>query len=94
MPQASDGGFEVAFRIDEEIGGHYDHLTVLHALDNFDAVLAARADLDFAGLETPLLELHQNDLPCSAVDNRRRRYRQHGALGGGGQFHLCKHARL
>ena len=94
MSQAPDGSLEVAFRIDEEVGGHHHHLAIPHALDDFDAVLAARADLDFAGLETPLLELHQNDLPCSAVDDGRRRHRQDGPLRGGGQFHLGKHARL
>ncbi len=54
MPQASDGGFEVAFRIDEEIGGHYDHLTVLHALDNFDAVLRCARRPSLRGARTPL----------------------------------------
>jgi len=94
MSQAPDGSLEIAFRIDEEVGGHHHHLAIPHALDDFDAVLAAGTDLHVTGLETALLELHQHDLARAAVDDGRRRHGQDRPLRGGGQFHLGKHARL
>lgn len=51
---ATNRRLEVALCVDQEIGGDHDLLAILHAVNDFDVVVAACPELDLARLEAAL----------------------------------------
>jgi hypothetical protein len=78
MSETADGRLQIAFRIDQEVGGHHHPLAVLDALDNFNIGIAARAELDLARLEATFAGLDQHDAAGSTVDDGRDGHRDNG----------------
>jgi hypothetical protein len=92
LGETADSRLEVAFGVDQEVGGDHHLLASAHPFAYLDLVIAAGPELHFARLEATLSELHQNDLARAAVDHRRDRHGQHLAPGGHRQLDLGEHA--
>jgi hypothetical protein len=74
MPKAADRCFQVAFRIDQEVGGNDDLFAGLDAIHHFDMVLATPTQLHVPRLEAPFAVRDEDDLAGAAVDHRRIRH--------------------
>ena len=74
---ALEGGLEVAFRVDQEVGGGDDHAVALgHAVADLDIVAPAGAGLDLARLETALAFVdagRPGARPCRSRRHQERR---------------------
>ena len=94
VAEAADRRFQVAFGVDQEVGGDHDGFAILHAVQHLDVVVAARPKFDLTRFITPFLGLNEDDLAGAAVDHGGDRHGDHGAFGANRQFHLREHARL
>ena len=93
--EALQRGAQIAFGIDEEVGGGDHLLARLEAVSDLDIAIATTPELDGARLEAALALGNQHDLTRAAVDHR--------AVGNGGdrfalgsrvEHHVGIHARL
>ena len=66
---------QIAFRIDQEVGGNDDRLAFGDALADLDIAVAAMAELDLARFEAALALVDEDGLPAAGVHDR--------ALGNG-----------
>lgn len=71
LRQAADRGLQIAFGVDQEVGGDDDALAVGDALDDFDVLVTARAEPDLARFKAAFAALDQHDLALAAIDHRR-----------------------
>ena len=61
---------QIAFGVDQEVGGDNDRLTFGNALAHFDKAAAALAELDLARFETAFSLVDENRLPATATPRR------------------------
>src|SRR5574343_751831 len=94
MTKATDRRLQVAFGIDQEVGGHHHWLAAPDAFQHLDIVVATLAELDFARLESSFLGLDQHDTAGAAVNDRRRWHGHHLTPCGYWQFDLSEHRGL
>src|SRR5260221_6613089 len=67
---------QIALGVDQEVRAH-DHLLVCgKPVADFVEAIGVSAELHLAGVECPFAWLHEDDLPCAAVDDRRILNRQ------------------
>ena len=62
---------QIAFGVDQEVGGDDDRLAFGDAVADFDIAAAAMAELDLARLEPALALVDEDGLPAAAVDAPR-----------------------
>src|SRR5574343_1755738 len=91
MTKATDRRLQVAFGIDQEVGGHHHRLAAPDAFQHLDIVVATLAELDLARLESSFLCLDQHDTSGAAFNYRRRWHGHHLTLSAYWQFDLGEH---
>ncbi len=79
--KAPERRFQVALRVDQEVGARHHGFAVLDARQHFDKTVTTGAQLDVTRLETPFGKRHQHHLPRAAVDDGRIGHGQHFAPG-------------
>ena len=85
---------EIAFRVNQEIGGDDNRFTILHAFNDFNITVAACAEPDLARFEAAFAGLHEDDLPRAAVNHGGKRHGHDLAARAHRKFHLGEHCRL
>src|SRR5580692_215101 len=60
---------ELAFRVDQEVGGRYDFLARLHSFQNNEVISCSRAEFHFAWFDVAALAADENNLPRSRLQN-------------------------
>jgi hypothetical protein len=94
MPETADRCFQVAFRIDQEVGGNDDLFAGLDAIHHFDMVLATPTQLHVPRLEAPFAVRDEDDLAGAAVDDSRIRHGHDLSLASYRHLYLGKHRGL
>ncbi|MPN61787.1 hypothetical protein SDC9_209530 [bioreactor metagenome] len=94
MAKTTDRRLQIAFCIDQEVGGNHHRLAIPDSFQHLDIVVATLPDLDLTRFESSFLGLDQHDTAGAAVDDGRGRHGHHLTLGAHRQFDLGEHGRL